>query len=85
MASRKKVTESGEMVDEEIPEDAIQAAIEPNPTLTPPPSPSEPKDYKFSLVNGVMLCGACQSTRHTDPVARKDLCAIADPDCPRNK
>ncbi len=83
MPPRKRVTASGEIVDEEIPEEPLPSGLP--PILEPPPPPPEPKDYSYANIGGVFICKACESTKHTDPVARKELCSVADPSCPRNQ
>ncbi len=87
MPPRKRVTASGEIVDEEIPEEPLPSGLPPisEPPPPPPPPPPEPKDYSYANIGGVFICKACENTKHTDPVARKELCSVADPSCPRSQ
>jgi hypothetical protein len=82
---RKRFTDAGEIVEEEISgEEEVALAPSPEDDVLPFIPPPE-KDYNFIAKGNVLICNACQNTRHTDPLARKDLCSAADPNCPRNK
>jgi hypothetical protein len=66
-------------------EEVVTVSLTPNDAPPPPPQIDvTPGDYSFQVIENIYYCKACGQSRHTDPIAQKDLCPVEDTKCPRN-
>lgn len=84
MARTRRGDESNSEENQEQTTQEADQETQPTGSTAPQESSNPSRDYGFSASNGVFTCKACQQTKHTDPVKGKELCPVADTNCPRN-